>query len=802
MFDKDKRALLLEAVFACGLIAIGIPTGQVPLLAIAASAAAVGGNWAHNLADRGFHHWSDGWFTDEGVLNHDIQKALCEAYLDAVKQLEHDWKPSYEWLRSNGKTEEAESTLFVLRELREEGSSFLLQPKQHIQGNQQQSLLKRVEEDRVLSFLYSKDEFKTREAFKSALRDFLLSDDYPYTHNSTFVTFVTEQLGPQWILRFVEILKDPKKGTPAWRACQLLWQKSLMASIGEIQRTTAETADAVRWLKEWGLQLKSQPPTQRDTTGQEALKKILDSVGTQLGEIQAATERIEETTRRTDETAKRIEKTAERIERRLKKIPKQVMPADMTPQRIWHVPYLRNPYFTGREVVLEHVQKMLSTDKVTALTQPWTPPQALSGLGGIGKTQIAVEYAHRFRNTYHCVFWMSAASRETLIADFVVLAGLLNLPQKQEQDQMSRVAEVKKWLDAHDQWLLIFDNADDLEMAYEFLPTGGTGYILLTTRAQATGSVAQSIEVEKMERQEGTLLLLRRARVLPVGVPLDQTPEKERAKAEEIVLAMDGLPLALDQAGAYIEETRCSLSEYLDRYRQREFNLLHRRGGLGSAHPDPVATTWFLSFEQVEQQSGMAADLLRFCAFLFADTIPEEMIVAGATQLGPLLTPLVTDQTLLDDAIAVLRRFSLVRRNSNEEVLFLHRLVQVVLRGSMNEQTQHEWAKRTVRAINQAFPSGEFSTWPQCERYLPHALTCANLISQYTLVSLEAGRLLHETASYLFDRVLYEQAEPLYQRALAICEQRLGPEHPTTATVQKNYNTLVENMKRKGEEQY
>ena len=126
--------------------------------------------------------------------------------------------------------------------------------------------------------------------------------------------------------------------------------------------------------------------------------------------------------------------------------------------------------------------------------------QAISGLGGIGKSQIAIEYAFRYREAYSFVAWVRAASREALITDFVSLAGLLHLPEANEQDQNMVVAALKRWLVSHQGWLLILDNADDLELAVEFLPSGGNGHILLTTRAQATGSIAPSIAVEKMEQ--------------------------------------------------------------------------------------------------------------------------------------------------------------------------------------------------------------------------------------------------------------------------------------------------------------
>src|SRR5258708_40184505 len=116
-------------------------------------------------------------------------------------------------------------------------------------------------------------------------------------------------------------------------------------------------------------------------------------------------------------------------------------------------------------------------------------------------------------------------------------------------------------------------------------------------------------------------MLLRRAKVIKAGVPLSQVNEKERTNAEAIVREMDGLPLALDQAGAYIEETGCSVSVYLDRYRHQQvtLSLLMRRGGTNLDHPEPVATTWSLSFVEVEQANPTAADLLRLCAFLSPD---------------------------------------------------------------------------------------------------------------------------------------------------------------------------------------
>jgi len=438
---------------------------------------------------------------------------------------------------------------------------------------------------------------------------------------------------------------------------------------------------------------------------------------------------------------------------------------------LWNIPYRRNPYFTGREDLLTRLHELLHSGKVTALSQP----QAISGLGGIGKTQTAVEYAYRSRGDYQAVLWASAATRETLISDFVALAALLQLPERDVADQGVVVAAVKRWLASNKDWLLILDNADDLEMAADFLPLASSGHILLTTRAQSTGTLANSLEVEKMEQPEGSLLLLRRAKKLAADVPLEQATEADRSLAEAIVAELDGLPLALDQAGAYIEETNYSLSGYLDLYRIRRKDLLQRRSKLRSEHPEPVGTTWSLSFQKVEQANPAAADLLRLCAFLDPDAIPEDIIAAGAAEIGPLLQPVAADPFQLNEAIEVLRTYSLIRRNAEARTLNMHRLVQVVLKDGMDNQTQREWAQRTVKAVNAAFPRVEYRTWPRCQACLPHALACAALIEQHTFTFSEAAQLLNKAGEYLRDHALYAQAGALLQQALAIYEKSLDP---------------------------
>jgi tetratricopeptide (TPR) repeat protein len=248
---------------------------------------------------------------------------------------------------------------------------------------------------------------------------------------------------------------------------------------------------------------------------------------------------------------------------------------------------------------------------------------------------------------------------------------------------------------------------------------------------------------------------------------------------------MDGLPLALDQAGAYADETGCSLAKYLEYYQTQCTKLLKRRGRSSSNHPASVAATWSLSFERVEQQNAVAADLLRLCAFLAPDAIPEEIITGGAPYLGEHLQAVSEDQTLLDEAIGVLRAYSLIRRNATEKTLSIHRLVQAVLRDAMDEQSQRQWAERAVLAVSKALPPMDVS-----EGYLPHAQVCANLVKQQGMMIVEAARLLNNTGHYLYRYADYTKAEPLYKQGLEIYEKLRGSEHPGTVLSLKNLAKL------------
>jgi tetratricopeptide (TPR) repeat protein/transcriptional regulator with XRE-family HTH domain len=473
---------------------------------------------------------------------------------------------------------------------------------------------------------------------------------------------------------------------------------------------------------------------------------------------------------------------------------------------LWNVPYHRNPYFTGRDELLQQLDQYLAPpermasagSRRVALTQP----HAVTGLGGIGKTQIAVEYAYRSSELgrYTHTLWVNAATKESILASFVEIAALLPaFAGRNETDQSKLIEAVKRWLEQCKQpWLLIFDNVDhdgDLPAIRKYLPQRGYGSVLLTTRASAVGSLATSLEVKTMGFVEGTQLLLRRAHRVANAFDLEHASDEEINRvnrAGNIVQILDHFPLALDQAGAYIEETQCSLEEYIDLYLAHRQEFLAKRGKLATDYPDSVATTWSLSFQRVQQANPAAAEFLQLCAFLAPDRIPEELLQDGAAYWPSLLQQAAADRFKINQMIEELLKYSLVKRLVADRFLSIHRLVQAVQKDMMELEVQQQWAERTIKAVNKVFPEHpeDAAIWSLCLRYLDQVQICNQLLEEYTLSLIEAADLLNRAGLYLHIQVSHTLAEPLLKRSLAIYEQQLGLEHPSPIHVLSNLADL------------
>lgn len=447
------------------------------------------------------------------------------------------------------------------------------------------------------------------------------------------------------------------------------------------------------------------------------------------------------------------------------------------------VPFTPNRFFTGRAQVFDDLHRELMAGSKAAL----------SGIGGIGKTQTAVEYVRRHGEEYKAVLWVSADSEDSLNTDFGVLAERLHLPVQDDRDGDTAVEAVKRWLEQQSGWLLILDNANDFELVSDFLRRQWPGHILLTTRLRFTGSVGK-VELQVMGAEDGALFLLRRAKLIALHDTLETASEDDRQLAAEITKEMGGLPLALDQAGAYIEEMSSSLAEYLKLYRT-EGNKLRGKRGRSIADHEPVTITFSLASHNMAEGSA-AADMLRICAFLAPDAIPEDIFAGGAKEMGENLAAVAGGGTNLVEVMGEAGRFSLIRRDSKNGKLEIHRVVQKVLRNEMSVEEQRLWAERAVRGLNATFPDADLKSWPLCEKLLPHALEAARLIEKYDLAFVESARLLTQAGDYCFERAQYAAAEHLFKQALAIRERVLGPDHPDVSMSFSNLAALFHHQGR------
>jgi len=217
---------------------------------------------------------------------------------------------------------------------------------------------------------------------------------------------------------------------------------------------------------------------------------------------------------------------------------------------IWNVPYRRNPNFTGRVALLAELRAAITA---------WRPA-ALSGLGGIGKTQLALEYAWRHQDEYPVVWWLPAGEPAALAGRYASLAEALGLPERKEKDQRKVVAAVRGWLQRNPGWLLVFDNAESREAVRDYVPAGGA--VLITSRATVWGGLAQRIKVREMEPGEAVAFLVQR------------TGDPDAVAAAALAEDLGRLPLALEQAAAYIEETGTTLASYRERFQEQHAELL------------------------------------------------------------------------------------------------------------------------------------------------------------------------------------------------------------------------------------
>lgn len=419
----------------------------------------------------------------------------------------------------------------------------------------------------------------------------------------------------------------------------------------------------------------------------------------------------------------------------------------------------RNKNFTGREAILARLRRGASS-KITAVlpSEESVPkpirtedpaPRALRGWGGVGKTAVAVEYAHRFRSEYDVVWWIPSEQPSLVRASLAQLAGRLGL---EEATTTGIEGAAGAALDAlrrgkpYDRWLLIFDNADRPDDFREYIPSGSVpGDVLITSRNPAWQATADTVQVDVFSREESTEFLGKRAGISQVATDTDLLADQ-----------LGDLPLALEQAGAMLYETGMPVSEYVGLLKEQIVRIMGEGGS--AEYPLSVTAAWRLSVAKVEKQQPEALKLLRCCAFFGPDPIPRDVFHGGSRAAGTSVSEMMTDAILLAGAIRVLGRFALV--NISEGTITVHRLIQALLRGDLNEE-EHERYRHDVHMILSASAPDEPADDRQWQRYrelLPHVTSTATDLARCKDPRVRAFVL--DMMRYLYlsgDRASFEQ---------------------------------------------
>jgi tetratricopeptide (TPR) repeat protein len=440
--------------------------------------------------------------------------------------------------------------------------------------------------------------------------------------------------------------------------------------------------------------------------------------------------------------------------------------------------------------LLEDLRAALGSGENVALTQT----QAITGLGGIGKTQLALEYSYRYRDDYDIVWWVRSELTSQLAEDYARLAAELDLPEKALKVNEAAAA-VRNYLQNHSRRLLVFDNVQDPNDVKDYLPRGGGGHTILTSRNTDWGSLARTLTVSKFDRAESIEFLFKR------------TGQTDKEAADNLAAALGDLPLALEQAGAYMKRTGRSLKDFLKAYKEKELEVLKRKEGKPSDYPSTVAATWELSFQKVQEESEVGAGLLRLFSYLAPDGIPSTLLTQSPGQL-PASIAAVKDEPIFDQAVAALKHYSLVGYDDGK--FSVHRLVQAVTRDRLTENKQKEWAKVAVELINKAFPKVQSSheefhgflkhhldkpkSWPECSLLLPHALTASEHAEKLGVAPEATSRLLNKSDLYMRTSGKLRDARSAIERALKIDEAVYGPGHPNVAIDFNNLGGVLHDM--------
>ena len=428
---------------------------------------------------------------------------------------------------------------------------------------------------------------------------------------------------------------------------------------------------------------------------------------------------------------------------------------------VWRVP-TRNASFTGRNDVLEKLHdQLIGTSTAVVL------PVALHGQGGVGKTQIAQEYAHRFMADYDLVWWVPSEQRDLINPSLAEMAPQLGVrPADSTTETAEAVREALRRGRPYDRWLLIFDHVEEPGELEDFFP-GGSGHIIVTSRNPAWSELAEPTAIDVFSRAESLDYLQRRVRSL---------------SAEDATLVageLGDLPLAIEQAAAWLAATGMPAAEYVTQIRERFAATMEL--GQPANYPTSVAVTYRLSFDRLRSQSPAAARLLELCACFGAD--PISLTLLSGDEMIKSLTPydrrLRAARTVLGLLITDITRFSLAKvdREMTSNSIQVHRLVQAAIRDQMKpdsyrEDTMHEVHKVLAGARPRQGDTDDPSNWPQYDLIWPH-LGPSEI---WNCDDEEARQLLIDRVRFLWKRGDYEEALAVAHKLEGQWQEKIGPD--------------------------